>query len=71
MVKFSLYLNRRVFVMRLASFGQLGLISDPHIKFPKNPEPVLPRKSKLHYSKVQWDVLRHTHVTNTSLSEYK
>ena len=36
-VKFSIYLNRRVFVMvswtRPASFSQLGFISGPHISF--------------------------------------
>ena len=32
-VKFSVYLNRRVFVMRLANFGHLGLIGDPHINY--------------------------------------
>ena len=60
MVKFSIYLNRSVFVM--ATSGQLGLISNPHIYVKKNPGMgsmiSRTRKYKQHHSEVREGVLR-------------
>ena len=58
----------------LASFGQLGRISDPHIDFQNNWNGIYQLKeleNMLHYIEVRWDVSRTSNSTNTSCSEDK